>query len=67
MTEEDVVKKVQDAKGELVPFPRSFLLNMWHLKSRVELDYRVERLCQSNAFESSYDQASMQFRIRLKD
>ena len=66
MTEEDVVKTVQDAGGQLVRFPRSALLNLWGLLTQDELTGKLEALCEANGFEYRYDQATAQFRIRLR-
>ena len=66
MTEGDLVKAVQDAGGQLVRFPRSGLLNMWGLRTRDEITGKLEALCEANGFEYRYDQATAQFRIRLK-
>ena len=66
MTEEDVAKVVQDAGGEFVPFARFRLQDMWGIRNQGTLMKKLEALCEANGFEYRYDQATAQFRIRLK-
>ena len=67
MTEEDVAKLVQGAGGELVPFARFRLQDMWGLRNQGKLIEKLEAFCETNGFEYRHEQATAQFLIGLKE
>ncbi len=72
MTEEDLVKRIQDLKeGEIYRIVRGRVRDdVWEhlrLKTQLELTAKVESFCQEHGFDHEHSGVWNDYRFRLKD